>query len=167
LWVHIEATAGKENPLNARKKTSYAILALVEGDKNGSGSGRMKRGQIGRKRALVICGIAAGGLGDGDMDGHGKNSVLGNAGEGIGFFSVLTGRRYLKSLNGGTKLGSEFIQLLDRHSDSKNGFANVEGKLSGVEMVGVHWKEVTDAGKSHGDNGSLSADGKIGGAGEK
>ena len=70
LRINVKAAAGEQNAVDAGEQAGDAVLALVEGHEDGRGSGGVEGGDIGRQRALVVLGVAAGGFGNGDSDSH-------------------------------------------------------------------------------------------------
>ena len=75
LWVNIIAASRQEDAVGTGEESCNAVLAFMKWDKNGRGSGGLKGGEVGRERTLVVLGVCAGGLGDSDADGHGRDSV--------------------------------------------------------------------------------------------
>ncbi len=75
LGVNIIAATWQQNPLRIGEQAGDALLALVERDDDGNGSGGLERGQVGRQGTLVVLRVSAGGLGNGDADTHQEDSV--------------------------------------------------------------------------------------------
>jgi hypothetical protein len=75
LRVNIITASWKKDALDGGEQARNAILAFVERNEDGGGSGGLKRGEIGRERALVVFSVGGGGFGYGDAYGHGRGSV--------------------------------------------------------------------------------------------
>ena len=80
LRVHIEAAAREKNPLHSRENLGHTILPLVERNHYRRCPGGSQGGEIKRQRALIVGMVAAGGLGDGNANGHGSTSVMKDVG---------------------------------------------------------------------------------------
>jgi hypothetical protein len=68
LGVNIIPAAGEQDSLDPKQQPGDAILALVEGNHDWNYPGGVKGGKIRRQRALIVGWIAAGGLGNGDVN---------------------------------------------------------------------------------------------------
>jgi hypothetical protein len=70
LWINVIAATWEQDSLHAEQEPGNTILTLVERHNYGRYPGRMESGEVGWQRTLVIGRISAGGLGNGDVDGH-------------------------------------------------------------------------------------------------
>ena len=87
LRVNVKAAARKQDALNTLEEAGDAVLAFVQGNDDGGNTRRVECGKIRRQRTLVVLSVAAGWLGDGDMEGHGCTSVMTKVGFAIEVFS--------------------------------------------------------------------------------
>jgi hypothetical protein len=76
LRINVIPAAWQQNALHTSKQSRHTTLTLVKRDKNRRRSSGVQSGKISRQGALVIGGIAAGRLGDGNVNAHGSNSVI-------------------------------------------------------------------------------------------
>jgi hypothetical protein len=67
-WVNIVAASGEQDSLDSEQQPGDAVRTLVEGNYDGSHPGGVEGGEIRRQGTLIVGWIAAGGLGNGNVN---------------------------------------------------------------------------------------------------